>query len=1015
MIGSPAKDPATEPGAPAPLTPHSPRRSIYQRTIVFFPWLAALVSIWTVVGAFTVAERRSALERTRSQLEYTVSMLVDLSVLADRAAQTPAKPSDPDRAAAFWRVLLQYPAAWVWIDMNKRITAGQAPPAGAGSLVVAAASSGDITAHAALSETVALVDWRHSAWERFAALVAVSAGFLILAERLSRALTQRAAAERGAAAAEERAIQLGRFRAQLEDTVAQRTTELRETNLRLGEELKVRLAAEAALHQHDALLTAVTKGAAALLGSLDVDIAALPVLALIGEALAVGRVLMAAAVTDRSAHLRLSLRHEWHAPGLAPSAASTPPMDLDVTEAAPEAAARLAAFNQCEVHIGELHGKKLVLFGAADMRSALLVPVLADGKLWGVLSFIEVEQAARAWTWAETDTLTTLAELIGSAIMSVQRTKELADADTIIENSPTILFRLQGEPSLPLIYISQNITKFGHQPADLVSSAAWQQALIDPADRVRVHEALAGVLERDAADSAATEFRLLKGDGSRRWMEARYSPVRDKNGRLIEIEGIMIDVTEHKVAEEKISQLARTDSLTGLANRGTFIERLYQAFGASRRGGPSFAVLYLDLDHFKDINDTLGHPMGDSLLQTVAARLMASVRDTDLVARLGGDEFAILQADVADAASSGSLAEKLLVALATPYTLAGNILHISSSIGVAPLDEDTVGPDAMLAQADLALYRAKEEGRNKFRFHSDELDSKVRERIHLAADLRESIEHGGLEVYYQPQVDLVSGTIVGMEALARWHHPTRGMLMPSLFIPIAEKSGTIQALGRWVLDHACGQMRTWLDAGIAPAVIAVNVSILQLRGPKEFMREIRDTLAKWRLSAGQLELDVTESMLAKIVWAGNDVLSDLRALGVRIALDDFGTGYSSFEYLRKYQISYIKIAQSLTNKATQDPEQAQTVRAIINLARELKIGVIAEGVETAQQRLLLSSIGPSTKAQGFLFSKPVTASQAANLLRIGAIVPGAEGEKPAASNPPPGESGESRPAEIAET
>jgi diguanylate cyclase (GGDEF)-like protein/PAS domain S-box-containing protein len=1008
MIGWHAKDPAMAPGADASPAAPLPRRRVHPRLIVFLPWLAALVTICAIVGAFTVAERRSALERTRSQLEYTVSMLVDLSVLADRAAHVPAEPSDPDRAAAFWRVLLQYPAAWVWIDLNKRITAGQAPPADAGSLVEVAASSGDITAHAALSETVALVDWRRSAWERFAALLAASVGFSILAERLSRALTQRAAAERGAALAEERAIQLGRFRARLEDTVAQRTTELRETNLRLEEELKVRLAAEAALHQHDALLTAVTKGAAALLGSQDVDIAALPIMALIGEALVVGRVQMAEADTDRSGHLRLSLRHEWHAPGLAPLTVSTPPMDLDVTEAAPDAAARLAVFEQCEVHIGELRGRLPALFGAAEMRSALLVPVLAAGKLWGVLSFIEVSQASRAWTWAETDTLTTLAELIGSAIMNVRRTKELADADTIIENSPTILFRLQGEPSLPLIYISHNITKFGHQPAALVASAAWQQALIDPADQVRVHAALAGVMERDAAGGAATEFRLLKGDGSRRWMEARYSPVRDKNGRLIEIEGIMIDVTERKAAEEKIALLARTDSLTGLANRATFLERLYQAFSGSRRGGPSFAVLYLDLDHFKDINDTMGHQVGDTLLQAVAARLVDNVRDTDLAARLGGDEFAILQSDVSDAASSGALAEKLLVALAAPYALAGNIAHVSISIGVAPLEQETVSPDAMLEQADLALYRAKEEGRNKFRFHSDDLDTKVRERIHLAADLREAIEHGGLEIFYQPQVDLNSGSIVGMEALAHWHHPTRGTLMPSDFVSIAEKTGTIQALGRWVLDQACGQMRTWLDAGIAPSVVAVNVSILQLRGAKEFMREVREILAKWRLPGGKLELNVTESMLAQIGWSGNDVLSDLRMLDVRIALDGFGTGYSSFEYLRKYQISYIKIAQSLTNMATQDPEQAQTVRAIISLARELKIGVIAEGVETAAQRSLLSSIGPAKKAQAFLFSKPVTASEAARLLRMGAIVPATERLRP-------GEGGPSRPPEIAET
>jgi len=342
-------------------------------------------------------------------------------------------------------------------------------------------------------------------------------------------------------------------------------------------------------------------------------------------------------------------------------------------------------------------------------------------------------------------------------------------------------------------------------------------------------------------------------------------------------------------------------------------------------------------------------------------------------------------------------------------------LHISASIGVALLDPETVGPDAMLAQADLALYRAKEEGRNKYRFHSDDLDTRVRERVNLAADLRDAIEQGALEVYYQPQVDLSSGAIVGMEALARWHHPTRGMVMPSVFIPIAEKSGTIQALGRWVLDQACGQMRKWQDAGIAPAVMAVNVSILQLRSPKEFVREVTEALVKWRVPASQLELDVTESMLAQIAWAGNDVLSDLRKLGVRIALDDFGTDYSSFEYLRKYQVNYIKIARSFTDMATRDAEHAQTVRAIISLARELRIGVIAEGVETVAQRSLLASIGPSTKAQGFLFSKPVTAAQAADLLRAGDIVPATGGDHPAISTAPPREAAHAQPTGIGQT
>ena len=994
------------PPAEAPRAPPAAPGRPFHRQVVFLLLLAALLAIWGIVAAFTVAERRSTLERAHSQLEFTVGTLVDLSVLSERAAQAPARPSDPDRAAAFWRVLLQYPAAWVWIETDGKISAGQPPPPDAGPVVATAATSGDITAHAALTEENALIDWRRAALQRGGALVLASVVFLILASRLQRALIERTAAELGAAAAEERAIQLVEYQAQLEGTVAQRTTELRHTNTHLEQELTERLAAEAALHHHDALLTAVTKSAAALLGAQNVEDATALVLALMGPAFAVGRAQIFAAQVAANGHLIASLRNEWLAPGVRPLHQAML-NGVDLSEALPDATAKLLAHEYSVVLAEDLRGPYVNLFPTSGKRSTMLVPILVDSGLWGLLVFADMARDGREWMWAETDTMITLAELLGNATMSARRTKELADANTIIQNSPTILFRLQGEPSLPLIYISQNIAKFGQHPARLVASPAWQQLLIDPEDQARVHAALTSVLE-NAAPSAAIEFRLLKGDGSRRWVEARYSPVRDKSGRLIEIEGIMIDVTERRAAEDKIARLARTDSLTGLANRATFIERLHQTFASSRRGGPGFAVLYLDLDHFKDINDTLGHPAGDTLLQTVALRLVGDVRETDLVARLGGDEFAILQGDVSDPASSGALAEKLLVTLAAPYTLGGNIVRVSASIGVAPLEPDTPAADTLLAQADLALYRSKEEGRNKYRFHSDDLEATVRERVTLATDLRAAIENHRLEVYYQPQVDLTSGVIVGMEALPRWHHPTRGILLPSVFIPIAEKTGTIFALGRWVLDQACGQMRQWLDSGIAPNVIAVNVSILQLKAPKEFVREVTEILDKWKVPPSRVELDVTESMLAQIAWAHNDVLTDLRKLGVRIALDDFGTDYSSFEYLRKYQISYVKIAQSFTSLATRDPEHAQTVRAIINLARELKIGVIAEGVETNEQRSLLASIGPSTKAQGFYFSKPVTELDAAELLRRRTIVPatpeaaaaGAADKSTASSLPP---------------
>ena len=978
------RDPHKTPGSSPHLSGHGGRR--YRRWLIFPPALAALLAIWVIVAGFTAVERGATLERAQSQLDNTASTLLELSVLAELAAQIPGHPDDPDRMAAFWQILLQYPTAWIWIEKGGTISVGQAPPRGVGHLIVAAAASGDMSAHAALARADALKDWRRSVWWRVAVMLISSVGFLLLADQLSRALTQRAIAEESAARAEDRAIQLNVYKKQLEDTVTQRTAELRQANILLQKELSERIEAEAALHRHDALLTAVTLGAAALLGERDLNDAILTVLALVGETMSVSRVQFSEVRPDPAGHLLSFVRHEWCASGVTRLPDDTPLKEFDLTARFPDAARRLLAGEQISAYSDDLIGLSREQFEAAQMKSILLVPIRVDNEFAGILNFADSVQPRRTWIWAETDTAATLAELVGSAIARARRIKELADANMIVQNSPTILFRLRGEPSLPLIYISQNISKFGYSPTDLTASPTWPLTLIDPDDRDRVWSALTGVLANDAL-SASIEFRVLNGDRSRRWVEARYSPVRDKSGRLIEIEGIMTDVTERKAAETKILLLARTDPLTGLANRATFAERLHLAFSASRRGGSSFAVLYLDLDHFKDVNDTLGHPTGDLLLQAVAARLVAGVRDLDLVARFGGDEFAILQTDVGDPAIAGTLAEKLRVSVDRPYTFNGNTMHVTASIGIATLGAEIVDSDTMLAQADLALYRAKDEGRDQFRFHTKDLDEEVRERVSLTSDLRDAIERTELELYYQPQVDLASGTIVGMEALARWHHPTRGLIMPSTFISIAEKSGVIIPFGRWVLEEACGQMRRWRDTGIAPPVMAVNISMLQLKNARQFITLVTEVLSKRGLVPGDLELDVTEAILAQVSWARNDVLMDLRKMGVRIAIDDFGTGYSSFDYLRKYHINHIKIARSFINSATDDPEYAQTVRAIIGLARDLQIDVIAEGVETAAEREFLVSAGATTKGQGFFFSAAVNEAEASDLLRKGMITP----------------------------
>lgn len=617
------------------------------------------------------------------------------------------------------------------------------------------------------------------------------------------------------------------------------------------------------------------------------------------------------------------------------------------------------------------------VFERLDARDRLLV-------LKKPFDPIEVRQLASALTmkWQMTEDAAFKLNQLEQAVEA--RTRELSDANIIVQNSPTILYRLRGEPAFPLIYISHNITKFGHEPAALLADPNWADVLIDPADQPGVAAAMARVLEKDA-EGASIEYRLRTGDGRQRWVENRYVPVRDKEGRLMEVEGIVIDVTERKIAEEQLARLARTDGLTGLANRATLTERLHQAHAAARRGSVPFALHCLDLDHFKPVNDTFGHPVGDLLLREVAQRLKNCTRETDVVARLGGDEFAVLQSEMGEPAAAGALAMKIQVELARPYMLDGNEVHVSASIGICPYIPGSESPDEMLAQADVALYRSKEEGRNQYRFHSEELDLAVRDRVALGEDLRTAIEREELELYYQPQVELSSGKIVGVEALLRWHHPQRGLLDAAAFVPIAERTGGIVALGRWVLNQACRQMSQWREQGVQPPVVAINLSLGQLRQGSELVREVVESLARWQLDPSALEFDVTESTLAQMTWTHNDVLPQLRALGVRIAIDDFGTEYSSFEYLRTYRVNHLKIAQSMLQRAIDDPDSAATVRAIMNLAREARIGIIVEGLETQAQLAFLHSTGSTTLAQGYYFSGAVVADEAGDFLRTGTM------------------------------
>jgi diguanylate cyclase (GGDEF)-like protein len=474
--------------------------------------------------------------------------------------------------------------------------------------------------------------------------------------------------------------------------------------------------------------------------------------------------------------------------------------------------------------------------------------------------------------------------------------------------------------------------------------------------------------------------RWQKGDWSVRAASASGSPEFDR--LAIAFNGMAAEVS---CREQKISWMACHDVLTGLANRTVFAEALQREIARAHRDGTNFAVLYLDLDHFKDINDTLGHPTGDLLLQSVAERLRASVRETDTVARFGGDEFALIATELKQPADAAVLAEKVLAVMSEPVSLRDVEVRSGATIGIAVYGPESDDAETLLSHADIALYRAKSEGRGTYQFFTEAMDAEVRTEFMLGAELRDAIASNQLYLVYQPQVEIYTGRITGVEALVRWRHPTRGIVSPGQFIPIAEKSGLIVALGRWVMQQSCRQMREWLDAGVAPSLIGINLSARQFKAPYQLENDIAAILQETGVPPHKVELELTEGVLMDASREHSDVLLRLRRAGFRIAIDDFGTGYSSLDYLRRYPVDRIKIAQQFMIDPAEGCGDA-ILRAAIALAKELKLEVIVEGVETAKQLQRVKTCG-GRDVQGYYFSKPVRAGAMTALLRKGRFGP----------------------------
>jgi diguanylate cyclase (GGDEF)-like protein/PAS domain S-box-containing protein len=500
--------------------------------------------------------------------------------------------------------------------------------------------------------------------------------------------------------------------------------------------------------------------------------------------------------------------------------------------------------------------------------------------------------------------------------------------------------------------------------------------IIDEETRTKMPNPMARATEEHVTVGLPPGCILIRRDGVESAIEDSSAPIHDRRGHVTGAVRVFHDVSTARALTLKLAYVAQHDTLTGLPNRALLNDRVKQAIAQAKRYDTCVAVLYLDLDRFKHINDSLGHLVGDQLLQTVALRLTECVRATDTVCRLGGDEFVVLLPEMAHDRNAAVSADKILRSIRTPSLVAGHELHVTASIGIVVHPSDSTAVDALLQNANFAMYEAKNRGGNNYQFYRSDLNSTASQRQSIEGELRHAIERQELQLHYQPILNLSTGAVAGVEALLRWQHPTLGLVLPEQFISVAEESGLIVPIGRWVLREACRQAKAWQDTGVARIRLAVNISAVELRS-EEFVAGVEAILADTGLDPNCLELELTETFLMQDSKSTSLVLGAVKALGVHLALDDFGTGYSSLSYMRRFPIDTLKIDRSFVHDLTKD---AGVVGAVINMGRGLQMRVVAEGVEVVDQALFLKEHGCS-EAQGNHFSRPLRAPDFADWMR----------------------------------
>jgi diguanylate cyclase (GGDEF)-like protein/PAS domain S-box-containing protein len=538
--------------------------------------------------------------------------------------------------------------------------------------------------------------------------------------------------------------------------------------------------------------------------------------------------------------------------------------------------------------------------------------------------------------------------------------------------------------------VSGNIT-FLNLVAERMTGWSWQEAAGRPMSEVfQILDAVSRETTPNPMDAAMGQDRtvhipsncvLLRRDGFETPIEDSVAPIHDRDGKATGAVIVFRDVSTARAMAAQMTHSAQHDFLTGLPNRMLLNDRVSQAIVLAPRHSKKVAVLFLDLDGFKHINDSLGHPIGDKLLQSIAKRLVSCVRSSDTVSRQGGDEFVVLLSEMEQSEDAAISALRILQAVAEVHTIDHHDLHVTTSIGLSVFPDDGKDAETLVKNADTAMYQAKENGRHSYQFFRPAMTVRAVERQSIEENLRRALERQEFTLHYQPKIRLRTGEITGAEALLRWSHPVRGPVSPTQFIPVAEDCGLILPIGQWVLREACKQARAWVDLGLPLGTMAVNISSMEFRDDN-FLESVFAILSETGLDPRSLELELTESVLMKRAESAASVLKTLRARGVQIAVDDFGTGYSSLSYLRKFPIDALKIDQSFVRQITSAPDDATIVTAVISMGRSMKLRVVAEGVETREELAFLQN-HQCDEAQGFYFSRPVLPQQFAILLKTG--------------------------------